>query len=772
MRTPSDRLIGILTDQKLCTKAELLHCEPYVRRLCQDLPDFDSIWLDALVQQRFLTAWQAEQLQADDAEAITIGRYQRQRALGRSSFLATDERRRQQFVLRRVPNSSIESIEQRLDELLSSIDRLRSTIPSALKLPQEVLTRHVSNRSATRISEQPASAFYLVSNFVAGWSMEELLIRGGRLPWEVVAEIGRELLSALAWLESARLLHGDLVPRNVRLDVCGGIHLVDPFSRRLGQPAFALTDQLTLRDCDGIAPEQVGTGRAADARSEIYSLGCLLWQLLTSRPVVLSADPVTRMMKQKDHDIVDVRGPVPDCPEWMSRLIQSMTRRSPELRHGNSEELLKSWRKASGNSLSHCRALARRMPDHTLRKVTRPKVRSGRRGSSLLWPAAAVSVIVMLVFLAAHSGVVPQTLRLASGANEVKSAESAKPRSVAQVASRSGPVVLPSVDAGGVILLESGTTYLAERREFPGTLRIECPAAPPAEIVVPLGTQWILQARTVELHGITVGQQSSSVGSDTASPKPLPNLVAVQSGALTIDGCVIQSPAVEDNFVGVAWHRLSGTEGSVTIRNSVFAGGGYAASFNHPPRRCGWDNVLLANRGSGLLCEFKKGDIDSWDMFLTNVTQRFGFSVVDAVVHDSGISRLNLNITATESVFAPQMAIVRLQTPASWRPDLMQVRIRGGETGNPCIVPPSVASAVYIDHSLGQPVSLPEAGLNNDGVLLADLIFNETKAAAASDSNANEQASPWNNSALIDFEGPKLTTMMPGIVVARLPMMQ
>ena len=772
MRTPSDRLIAILTDQRLCSESELTHCEPYVRRLCHDLPDFDSVWLDALVQQRFLTAWQADQLQTDDTDAITVGRYQRQRALGRSTYLATDEKRRQQFVLRQLPDSRIESVEQRLDELLSSVDRLRSTIPAALNLPQEVITNKVPRRSDALTEEQPAAARYLVSNFVAGWSMEELLIRGGRLPWEVVAEIGRESLSALAWLESARLLHGDLVPRNVRLDLRGGIHLVDPFSRRLGQPAFALTDQLTLRDCDGIAPEQVGTGRAADARSEIYSLGCLLWQLLTSRPVVLSADPVTRMMKQKDHDIVDVRGPVPDCPEWMSRLILSMTRRSPELRPGNSAELLKSWRTSSGNSLSHCRILARSMPDHSLRKTLRPKVQSGRGGSSWLWPTAAASAIAMLVFLAARSGVVPQTLRLSSGTDSVPPAERIEAKKVAKVAIHSGPVALPPVDADGVILLESGRTYLAERREFPGTLRIECATAPPAEIVVLSGTQWVLQARTLELHGIIVGQQPSSAVSDAAILSKLSNLIAVQSGALTIDGCVIQSPAAADSFVGVAWHRLSGTEGSVTMRNSVFAGGGYAASFNHPPRRCELDNVLLANRGSGLLCEFKNGDVDSWDLFLTNVTQRFGFSVVDTIVHNSGIARLNLNITATESVFAPQMAIVRLQTPATWRPDLMQVQIRGGETGNPAVVPPSVASAVYIDQSLGQPVSLPEAGLKNDGVLLADLIFDDTQPGAAGDSGTTDQTSPWINSSLVDFEGPKLTTIMPGIVIARLPKLE
>jgi hypothetical protein len=119
------------------------------------------------------------------------------------------------------------------------------------------------------------------------------------------------------------------------------------------------------------------------------------------------------------------------------------------------------------------------------------------------------------------------------------------------------------------------------------------------------------------------------------------------------------------------------------------------------------------------------------------------------------------------------MAIVRLQPPAAWRPDAMQVQVRGGETGNPAVVPPAVTTAVYIDKALAQPVSLPESQLTNDGVLLADLIFDETSSAAvASGAALADQASPWISSSLVDFEGPKLTTMMPGIVVGRLPKLE
>ena len=87
---------------------------------------------------------------------------------------------------------------------------------------------------------------------------------------------------------------------------------------------------------------------------------------------------------------------------------------------------------------------------------------------------------------------------------------------------------------------------------------LTCDAAPPADIVVPIGTQWVLQARTLELHGITVAQQSGEVTDGETNQPSMSHLLAVQSGVMTIDECVIQSPAAEDSFVGIAWHRLVG----------------------------------------------------------------------------------------------------------------------------------------------------------------------------------------------------------------------
>ena len=380
-------------------------------------------------------------------------------------------------------------------------------------------------------------------------------------------------------------------------------------------------------------------------------------------------------------------------------------------------------------------------------------------------------MLCVLVFLTARSGVLPKTLRLGlrpeSSVVGMKSVEPPSGQGEA-VMPDAGPSMLPKVDAEGVIRLESGKQYLAAPCQFPGTLRILCEQSPVAQIVVPENVRWQLRARAVELRGVSISQQAESGAILAPYPeqKRFRQLLEIQSASLTIEGCVIQSPARSDDFEGLAWLKLADAEGVVLVRNSVFAGGGYGLSLNHPPRRLELQNVLLANRGSGILCEFQKGDATNWSVTARNVTQRFGFSLLDAMIHDNGIRSLELNLASSESVYSPQMAVLRLRIPDAWSPDAIRVQLQAGESGNPAIVPPTVTPVVYIDPRLRQPVSLPEPQLTDNSVLLAELIFDEQNPSA--DGTGNE-TSEWSSSALLDFEGPKMTPVMPGIDVKQLP---
>jgi eukaryotic-like serine/threonine-protein kinase len=70
---PSRRLQQILLGLKLCSPRDLRRCASRVKALSADLPAFDSVWLDALVQRRLLTSWQAQTIEAEQPELLRIG---------------------------------------------------------------------------------------------------------------------------------------------------------------------------------------------------------------------------------------------------------------------------------------------------------------------------------------------------------------------------------------------------------------------------------------------------------------------------------------------------------------------------------------------------------------------------------------------------------------------------------------------------------------------------------------------------------------------------
>lgn len=73
LEPPSSSLLKTLSSLKLCTPRDLRRCRGYVRRLTRDLPAFDSIWIDALVQSRRLTAFQGQSLEMSQGERLQVG---------------------------------------------------------------------------------------------------------------------------------------------------------------------------------------------------------------------------------------------------------------------------------------------------------------------------------------------------------------------------------------------------------------------------------------------------------------------------------------------------------------------------------------------------------------------------------------------------------------------------------------------------------------------------------------------------------------------------
>ncbi len=158
---------------------------------------------------------------------------------------------------------------------------------------------------------------YLAMEFVDGQDLATILRERGPLPLATACRIIREAADALSAAHAAGLVHRDIKPSNLLLDPHGRVKLLDlGLSRLLARDDKPSTDLTTLGQifgtADYMAPEQWDDPRKADARTDLYALGCTLFHLLSGQAPFSSGEHQTVFSKMQGH----VSAPVPDLTEF------------------------------------------------------------------------------------------------------------------------------------------------------------------------------------------------------------------------------------------------------------------------------------------------------------------------------------------------------------------------------------------------------------------------------------------------------------------------
>jgi len=196
---------------------------------------------------------------------------------------------------------------------------------------------HLISVLSASISRPPR---FLVMPWLEGWTLQEHLATERCFDLPEVLWIGRQVAEALQALYAAGWTHGDVKPSNVFLSPQYHVTLLDlGFARRNDETGSAV-DRCVTGTCNYIAPELIVSALRADIRSDIYSLGAVLFQMFSGRLPFSGDDLATLATQHKQAAVPDLYRLAPQLPVGVVRLVRAMLSKEPLRRPQTPSELI------------------------------------------------------------------------------------------------------------------------------------------------------------------------------------------------------------------------------------------------------------------------------------------------------------------------------------------------------------------------------------------------------------------------------------------------
>ena len=257
---------------------------------------------------------------------------------------------------------------------LGQIVAIKALPPSKAKDPKVLSRFQREARMATQLDHpnivrsfqvgESNGVHHIVMEYLEGETLDEVLARRGRLPVPEAVRIVVQTLVGLQQVYEKRLVHRDLKPANLMLvpppcdqpndttlnstvkilDIGLGRTIWDEEETPENPETQLTTEGVLLGTPDYLAPEQARDARQADIRSDIYSLGCMLYHLLTGQPPFRDANVLTQMMKHATETARPLSEFIQPVPEGLQAVLNTMMAKDPDHRYQTPAEAAQALR--------------------------------------------------------------------------------------------------------------------------------------------------------------------------------------------------------------------------------------------------------------------------------------------------------------------------------------------------------------------------------------------------------------------------------------------
>ena len=299
-----------------------------------------------LVDAKILTSYQAGMVHQGKIKALVLGDYALLDRLGQGGmgmvFKARHKRMERTVALKILPPSATKTP--------AMVKRFAREVKAAANLEHpNIVIAHDAGEAR--------GVHFLVMQLINGEDLAVLVRRKGPLPVGAAIDCVLQAARGLQYAHDRGIIHRDIKPNNLLVDETGTVKILDMgLARIAASPSTAgekeeLTQTgATFGTVDFMAPEQAQDSKQADERSDIYSLGCTLFYLMTARALYPGGTAVQKIFAHAQGEIPSLSQQRPEVSEELNALFAKMVAKRPEDRQQTMAEVIADLEKHGGGS--------------------------------------------------------------------------------------------------------------------------------------------------------------------------------------------------------------------------------------------------------------------------------------------------------------------------------------------------------------------------------------------------------------------------------------